>query len=242
MNTSIPAFEGAHADLALSGLVYGVLVNDPALLAQIGDAIDAPPYKGRPRAPVIYIKPRNTHAVTGSSVSVDRDVTGFTVGATLGLVIGRTASRVGIDDALDHLAGYLLVVDLTVPHQSFYRPSVRYKARDRSCLFGSRLAPIGALDPDDLALEVAIDGQAVHRTRTAGRLRPAARLLADVTEFMTLRRGDVLLTGLSADAPVARAGQRIMATAPGLGEVRADLVAETTADEPGRAEAKEAGR
>lgn len=238
-NRSLSSRGRGSAGLELSGVVYGVLVNDPVLLAGLGGAIREAPYKWPPSAPVMYIKPRNTQVGSGATVVVDHDVPGFAVGAALGLVIGRTACRVVASDASRYLAGFVLVVDLTVPHASWYRPSVRLKARDDSCVVGTRLAAVDALDPDAVILEVAIDGQVVQRVSTAGRIRSAATLLADVTEFMTLRRGDILLTGLAADAVVATAGQRICVSVaetgpgqgadPGLGRVEATLVAPAAA-------------
>lgn len=213
MSRRLPQPGGGSADLELSGVVYGVLVNDPALLAGLGPAASEAPYKAPPVAPVLYVKPRNTQVSSGASVTVDPDVPGFAIGAALGLVIGRTACRVAPADALDHLAGYLLLIDLTVPHASWYRPSVCFKARDGSCVFGTRLAAVGDLDPDAVMLDIAIDGNVVQRVSTAGRIRTAAALLAEVTDFMTLRRGDILLTGLAADAVQATAGQRVSVSA-----------------------------
>ena len=63
-------------------------------------------------------------------------------------------------------------------------------------------------DPDALEIEVRVDGERVQRTTTADRVRPVARLIADVTAFMSFEPGDILLTGIPADAPRARAGQR----------------------------------
>ena len=54
----------------LSGVVYGTLLNDPAALAALGEAVNAPPYKAPPRAPVLYLKPRNTLAADGAAVAV----------------------------------------------------------------------------------------------------------------------------------------------------------------------------
>lgn len=222
--------DGAEADLILSGQVYGVLGNDPALVARLGPAAQAAPYKAPPRAPVLYLKPRNTQVAAGGGqparVVVDQDVPGFEVGAALGLVFGRTACRVPAEAALDYLAGYLLVVDLTVPHDSYYRPSVRFKARDGSCLLGGLLAPATALDPDALMLDVTVDGRPAQAVSTAGRVRPARTLIADVTDFMTLSRGDILLTGLAVDAPLVAAGQGFVVTAPGLGGIAGHLVVE----------------
>lgn len=211
----------------LSGVVYGNLLNDPAALAALGEAVNAPPYKAPPKAPVLYVKPRNTLAANASAVVVPHDADSLEIGAALGIVIGRTACRVSSDAALEHVAGWMLVADLSVPHQSFYRPNVRFKALDGSCLLGPQVAPRDSLsDPDNLAISVRIDGAAVHQASTAGMRRSVAHLLCDVTDFMTLRPGDVLLLGVSAGAPTARAGSNFEIEARGLGRLEGRLVAE----------------
>ena len=77
----------------LSGQVFGVLLNHRPALAALGDAVHAAPYKAPPRAPVLYLKPRNTQVGEGVAVEVPADVPALEVGAALGLVIGRTAAR-----------------------------------------------------------------------------------------------------------------------------------------------------
>ena len=54
-----------------------------------------------------------------------------------------------------------------------------------------------------------LDGRLVQQTSTAGMQRPVARLIADVSAFMTLAAGDLLMLGVAAGAPRARAGQRV---------------------------------
>lgn len=213
----------------LSGVVYGTLLNDPATLAALGDAVHAAPYKAPPKAPVLYLKPRHTQAPSGAAVAVPAgDV--LEIGATLGLVIGRTACRVSEAEALAHVAGVLLVADLCHPHAAFYRPSVRLRARDGSCLFGPVVAPATRVpDPDAVELSVRVDGEVVQTVRFDGMVRSAARLLQDVTEFMTLRPGDVLLLGLTEGAPQARAGQAFSIEAPSLGRLEGRLVTEAAA-------------
>lgn len=214
----------------LSGVVYGHLLNDPAALAALGDTVHAAPYKAPPSAPILYIKPRNTLAASGATVALPADAGAFEIGAALGIVIGRTACRVAEADALAHVAGWCLVADLSVPHGAFYRPSVRFKARDGSCLIGPAVVPREAVpDPDDLAIRVAVDGEVVHTARTAGMRRPVARLLRDVTEFMTLSPGDVLLLGVAAGAPRVSAGHGVSIEAAGLGRLEGRLVAESQA-------------
>jgi 5-oxopent-3-ene-1,2,5-tricarboxylate decarboxylase/2-hydroxyhepta-2,4-diene-1,7-dioate isomerase len=208
------------------GTVYGTLLNHADALAALGAAVHAPPYKSPPKAPVLYIKPRNTWAGDGDAIAVPAGVAELEIGATLGLVVGRTACRVSEADALSFVAGCVIVNDVSVPHASYYRPSLRFKARDGFCPIGAFVAigQVGSLDA--LQVQVEVDGVVVQRSSTAGLIRPAARLLAEVSEFMTLSPGDVLMLGVAAGAPRARAGQRVSILVDGLGRLDNTLVAE----------------
>ncbi|QKH38019.1 fumarylacetoacetate hydrolase family protein [Achromobacter pestifer] len=189
--------------------VVGAALNTRQALAALGDAVDAPPYKGAPKAPVLYIKPANTYARHGEVITLPTDVGEVEVGACLGVVFARRATRVSEAEALDYVAGYRVVADLSVPHASYFRPALKQKCRDGFCPIGQDLAPVAAVgDPDALDIEVRIDGQLAQRANTADLIRPVARLIADVTQFMTLEAGDILLAGTPHGAPRARAGQR----------------------------------
>jgi 5-oxopent-3-ene-1,2,5-tricarboxylate decarboxylase/2-hydroxyhepta-2,4-diene-1,7-dioate isomerase len=212
------------------GAVYGTLMNDPAALAALGDAVHAPPYKAPPQAPVLFVKPRNTWLGDRDVAVLPADVEAYRAEVSLGLVIGRTACRVPEAAVLDHLAGVCVVVDLCVPHASFYRPSVRHRARDGSCRLSAPVPLAQAGDPDARAVAVDIDGVPALRSTTAGRVRGAARLLQDVTAFMTLQPGDVLMLGAAADAPLVRAGQRLDATIDGVGRLTLDLMLDLRRD------------
>ncbi len=222
----------ALAGLGLSGTVYGALANDPALVAALGNAANQPPYKAPPQAPVLYVKPRNTLAAAGSRTELPAGEAAFELGAHLGLVIGRTACRVPASQAVSHLAGYLAVADLSLPHASYYRPSLRFKARDGSCVLGASITPASAVpDPNALAVRVSVNGQPAQAASTAGRVRGVAQLLADVTAFMTLRPGDVLLLGASHGAPLVRAGQSWRIEIAGLPALEGAIAALATARE-----------
>lgn len=217
---------------ATRGTVYGTLLNHRDTLAALGEQVHAAPYKAPPKAPVLYIKPRNTWAEPGAAVEVPADGPELEMGATLGLVIGRTACRVSEADALGFVAGYVVMNDISVPHAAVYRPSMRFKCRDGFCPIGPVVPASASIDPDALTITVAIDGTVVQRSSTAGLIRPVARLLADVTEFMTLHPGDVLAVGVAAGSPRARAGQRVRITIEGVGELEHTLVAEAETTAP----------
>jgi len=225
---SFPApLEFSTAPWRLSGVVYGTLLNHQAALEALGEAVNAAPYKGAPRAPVLYIKPRNTRNVNGGSVPVPADVEALEVAASLGIVIGQAACRVAAADALNHIAGYTIVADISIPHTAVYRPSIRLRARDGFCPIGPSIVPRAAVaDPDRLRVQTFIDGVLQHDSHTGERIRPVAQLLADVTEFMTLLPGDVLLLGSAAGAPRAGAGQRSRIEIEGLGALENHFVKE----------------
>ena len=209
----------------LSGAVYGVLLNHEPALAALGAKANEAPYKAPPKAPVLYVKPRNTLAAPGALVEVPAGIDALQIGANLGAVIGRAACRVTQHEALSFVAGYVIVNDLSVPHDSFYRPSVRHKARDGSCVIGPMVVPRERVpDGDALAVRVLVDGELVQATTTGQRIRPLSRLLADVTDFMTLAAGDILMLGTAADAPCAGAGHSVAIEIDGLGRLEHALV------------------
>ena len=213
-----------------SATVVGALLNDRAEWSALGDAAQAPPYKGRARAPVLQVKPRNTLVGNGAKVEVPAGAAALEVGATLAIVIGATACRVGSSEAMRCVAGYTLAADLRVPTsgpQAHYRPAVRQRARDGFCPIGPRIVPAAAIaSPDELWIEVAVDGQLVQRAGTAGRVRGVATLIADVSAFMTLHPGDILLLGAPADAQQVAAGRQVSLTLPAIGTLHFALVSE----------------
>ncbi len=199
---------------AMSGTVYGVILNDICTVQRMGQSLDDAPYKGAPKAPVLYIKPAGTRVPGGSMVSLPEGAAAVEVGATVGLVMGQAAARLSVETALEAVAGVVLAADLSLPHASYYRPAVREKCFDGALPLG----PVQPLsDLASLSLTTRIDGVVVEERSLADLLRDPARLLADVTGFMTLAEGDVLLVGVRYMAPQAVAGSRVSIDAGALG-------------------------
>lgn len=195
------------------GTAYGTLMNfrseHQALAAQMDDA----PYKGASRAPVLYVKPANTFSSPGAAIAVPGEVA---VGATVAMVM-RAPGVVG---------GYVLMNDLTLPHASFYRPPVKLNGLDGFLGIGDTLLPADTVDPASLRVELRINGELRQTVGFDALVRPAARLLADVSEFMTLGAGDMLMLGCEFERPRARAGDVLELCAEGLGLLRNTLTAE----------------
>jgi hypothetical protein len=169
------------------------------------------------------------HGKTVAELQAMLDAAGFAgcvLDATPGDMHGATrGEEIAAWLAKHAVAGYVIVDDLSVPHENFYRPSVRFKALDGSCVIGVPVTRARIADPDALAVCVYVDGELVQRTDTGARIRSMAQLLADISDFMTLSPGDIVLLGTSHGAPSARAGQRVAIEIDGLGRLETRVVA-----------------
>jgi 5-oxopent-3-ene-1,2,5-tricarboxylate decarboxylase/2-hydroxyhepta-2,4-diene-1,7-dioate isomerase len=130
--------------------------------------------------------------------------------------------------ALEYVAGYLIVADVSIPHGNYHRPAVRYKARDGFCPLGPSVVACTAVpNPDALTSRIYVDDVLVQTASSADLIRAAARLVADVTEFMTLAPGDVLALGAAVPAPRVRVGQRATIEVDGLGRLQMTFAGES---------------
>jgi 5-oxopent-3-ene-1,2,5-tricarboxylate decarboxylase/2-hydroxyhepta-2,4-diene-1,7-dioate isomerase len=140
--------------------------------------------------------------------------------------MGRGASRLTEADALAHVAGYAIVDDVTVPHAAVLRPPMKQKCRDTFCPIGPVVPAAQVADPDALGIRVYVNGELRQRSDTAQLVRRAAKLIADVTEFMSLEAGDILLVGVPEGTPRVRVGDRVAIEIDGLGRLEHDVVAD----------------
>jgi len=207
-----------------SGTVYGTLLNFRREFEVWAPRMGEPPYKAPPRAPVLYVKTANTFAPCGAAIAVPEAAE---VGATLGLVIGEAEGARGA-------GGHALVLlnDLSLPHESYYRPALRFRNRDGFLVCGPairRMTDVG--DLEQLVLDVSVNGLHVQRVELATLVRDAKTLLEDVSEFMTLRPGDVLMLGTDCLEgglrPRVQAGDRIEIAAPGFAPLTHTVTEET---------------
>ena len=203
-----------------TGTVYGTLMNFRGEWDALGSRINEAPYKAPPQAPVLYIKPANTFSADGAAIALPSGVKEVEVGATVGMVMQGPGD----------VAGYVLLNDLCIPHESLFRPPVKFKCLDGFLGVGPAVrAAAGLPDAAAIRLEVRINGALRQSIDFSRLVRPASQLVADVMAFMTLQPGDVLMLGCDLGRPLARAGDRIDISAPGFAALRNTLVAEVAA-------------
>jgi 5-oxopent-3-ene-1,2,5-tricarboxylate decarboxylase/2-hydroxyhepta-2,4-diene-1,7-dioate isomerase len=190
------------------GTVYGPLLNFRREWDLWAPRMTLDPYKAAPKAPVLYIKSANTFNTSGE-LALQDGITELDIGATVGVVMGEN----GQPEAA------ALLIDWAVPHDSYYRPPVKFRCRDGYLGLGT-LRPWADLDVSGLRLHVTLNGAVVQTVDLSQLKRPLDQLLGDVTEFMSLQAGDVLMLGTDCledgQRPRARAGDSVRIEAAGF--------------------------
>ena len=198
----------------IAGTIYGAALNDRDQCANLAAAFESPPHNRPPQRPILYIKPRNCLMGDAGMIPLPAEWSSIAVAPTLGLLIGRDISRVPSHAALDQISGICLALDIGEPDAGFYRPPVRQNCRDGFL----RLGALAEFVPSmlDRALEAQVNGALAHSWSPRRLVRDVATLIAEISTFMTLAAGDLLLIGVPHDAPRLRDGDRITLSAKDL--------------------------
>lgn len=212
-----------------SGTLFGVALNYQGLLDQHLAAFQQAPYQKPPTKPVLFIKTPNTRNAHGGVVLQPAGER-LQPGPALGVVIGQRASRVSLDDAMAHVAGYVVVNEFSLPEDSYYRPAVKAKCRDGFCALGPQvIARDQVANPNQLSLKLFVNGELRQENSTAQWVRDIPQLIAEISEFMTLHPGDVLITGTPEGRVDVQPGDRVEVEISGVGRLLNIVQAEASA-------------
>ncbi|TCZ65443.1 fumarylacetoacetate hydrolase family protein [Roseicella aquatilis] len=153
-------------------------------------------------APRIFLKPNSSVSGPGDVVCIPRAALKPDWEVELGVVIGRPAWQVGEGAALDHVAGYTVLNDLTDRALQFDHPigmTSFGKGLDGFCPMGPWIAtPEEVGEPWALDLRCVLNGEEVQHGNTRDLIFPVATLIAWLSRFVTLQPGDVIATGTPA--------------------------------------------
>jgi 2-keto-4-pentenoate hydratase/2-oxohepta-3-ene-1,7-dioic acid hydratase in catechol pathway len=154
----------------------------------------------------------------------------------LGVVIGKAARYVNEAEALDHVAGYVLVNDVSERAYQNERGGTWDKGKgcDTFGPVGPWIATADEIgDPQDLALWLEVNGQRMQDGSTRNMIFSVRKLIAYISHFMTLMPGDLIATGTPAGVGTARkpepiylkAGDEMCLGGEHLGEQRQQVIA-----------------
>jgi 2-keto-4-pentenoate hydratase/2-oxohepta-3-ene-1,7-dioic acid hydratase in catechol pathway len=155
--------------------------------------------QGEPR---LFTKVPSSVVGPGSVVTRPAAVAKLDFEAELGVVIGAVASNVDRARALDLVAGYTALNDLSAREFQFdvSPPQTSLaKSMDGFCPMGPWLVTKDEIpDPQTLDIACDVNGQPMQRGRTSDMIFPVDRLIEYISRFMTLEPGDVIATGTPA--------------------------------------------
>ncbi|RIY03467.1 FAA hydrolase family protein [Aureimonas flava] len=236
----LAALDPAALPLAPEGARVGSCVARPGKFICIGlNYADHARETGKepPPEPIVFMKATSAVVGPNDDVEIPRGAAKTDWEVELGVVIGTRAKYVGEADALDHVAGYCVVND--VSERAFQSEHggqwTKGKSHDTFGPTGPWLVTRDEIpDPQALDLWLEVDGVRRQTGNTRTMIFGVAGLVSYLSRFMTLEPGDIIATGtppgvgLGLKPPVfLRAGQEMRLGIEGLGEQRQRTVAAT---------------
>lgn len=190
-----------------------------------------------PEEPVLFMKATSSISGPYDDVVIPRDETKADWEIELGVVIGRPAKYVSVNDARGHIAGYCVINDLSarVAQLEGTGQWVKGKSADTFAPIGPWLVTADEVaDPQDLDMWLEVDGHRYQDGNTRTMIFGVDQLVSYVSQYMSLQPGDIISTGtppgvgLGLDPQVwLQPGNVVRLGIAGLGEQRQTVVAAT---------------
>ncbi|MGB0090461.1 MAG: fumarylacetoacetate hydrolase family protein [Planifilum fulgidum] len=150
-----------------------------------------------PEYPILFNKFRNALVGSGEPVPIPREARQVDYEAELAIVIGRTARNVRKEEAMDCIFGYCAANDLSARDLQFRTHQwLLGKSCDGFCPLGPYLVTRDEVeDPHALGIRSFVNGKLRQNSSTADMIFRCDELVSYISRYMTLRPGDVILTG-----------------------------------------------
>jgi 2-keto-4-pentenoate hydratase/2-oxohepta-3-ene-1,7-dioic acid hydratase in catechol pathway len=189
-----------------------------------------------PEEPVLFMKAISALSGPNDPVIIPRGSAKTDWEVELGVVIGRTAKYVSEAEALDHVAGYCTINDLS--EREYQLEGTGQWVKGKSC---DSFGPTGPWlvtrdelpDPQDLPMWLEVNGHRYQNGTTRTMIFGVAALVSYISRFMSLQPGDVISTGTPSGVGLAqrppvylKAGDRIRLEIEGLGQQNQLCIAE----------------
>lgn len=190
-----------------------------------------------PTEPVCFGKYANTLIGPNEAIVLPRVSQNVDYEAELVVVIGKRARHVAEADAYDYIAGYMVGHDVSARDWQKGRPGGQWmlgKSPDTFAPIGPYLVTREEIpDPHGLRISLTLNGQVMQDGSTSDLIFPIPRLIAHLTQLMTLAPGDLIFTGTPAGVGDARTpkvflkpGDRVEVTIEKLGSLSNPVIAE----------------
>ncbi len=189
-----------------------------------------------PEEPILFTKATSALVGPFDDVVIPRGATKTDWEVELAIIIGQRASGVTKADALNHVAGYAVMNDVSERAWQLERGGqwLKGKSADTFAPLGPYLVTRDEVpDPEGLNLWLSLNGKKVQDSSTAQMIFGVAHLVSYISQFMTLLPGDIISTGtppgvgmgIKPDPIYLKAGDVMELEVAGLGVQRQDVKA-----------------
>ena len=212
--------------------IFGIGLNYTEHVAESAKSLDTS--ADLPRQPVIFSKPPTSVIGPGDPILHDASITQqLDWEVELAAVIGIRGKGVAREDALAHVFGYTVCIDMSARDCRRAGQWIYSKGQDSYCPMGPVLVTADEIpDPQTLDLWLTVNGVEKQRSNTAYMLFKVDELVADISKGITLEPGDIIATGTPAGVGAGRdpqewlwPGDTIVACVEGIGTLRHPVVA-----------------
>jgi len=174
--------------------------------------------KPLPAEPLMFLKPSTAVIGPGDAIRIPPNVGEIHYEAELGIVMGKVAARVSLDNAMEHVLGFTCLIDVTA--RELQRREIQYTRAKGFDTF----APIGpciavGLDPSALDVEGWLNGERKQASNTRQLIFSVPQIIAFVSGVMTLLPGDVIATGTPSGVGPLKSGDTFTVRISGIGEL-----------------------
>lgn len=178
-----------------------------------------------PEDPVVFLKPSTCLVGDGGAIRIPAGVKNVHWETELAVVIGREACNVSEAEALSHVLGYAVFLDMTARdlQAEAKRTGMPWALSKGMDTFGpvSEVVPASAAPPwQDMRLKLVVNGETRQDGIAGAMIHGVPRLISYVSRFMTLEPGDILATGTPSGVGACKPGDVLEASLEGLVSLR----------------------
>jgi 2-keto-4-pentenoate hydratase/2-oxohepta-3-ene-1,7-dioic acid hydratase in catechol pathway len=177
-----------------------------------------------PERPVIFMKPASSVIGEGEQIVIPSYSSDCHHEAELAILIGTGGKDIPVDQALQHIAGYGVAIDLTLRDvQAELKkkglPWEIAKGFDTACPLSAFVPAASVAAPQDLRITLSVNGEPRQDGSTALMIHRIAELLSYLSSIFTLMPGDIILTGTPAGVGPIKSGDHLAAEISGVGKL-----------------------
>lgn len=211
--------------------IFGIGLNYVEHVAESAKSLDTS--KDLPKQPVVFSKPPTTVIGPGDGIEHNKKMTQqLDWEVELAVIIGTTARRVRKEDALDHVFGYSVMIDVSARDNRRAGQWIFSKGQDTYAPFGPCIVTADEIpDPQVLDLWLTLNGVEKQRSNTRHMLFKVDHLIADISSAITLEPGDIIASGTPEGVGAGRdpqewmwPGDVVVASVEGIGTLRHPVV------------------